>query len=505
MKIRKVLAAFVSATMLIASTCIPAFAYNKPTTDKFNPQVKFAVESIDSEGYAVISASLTIDKALTEVTTNRGKYTGSAWQQISFSFDVNPDIFDGTEVWEKEGAMTVTRSTTADKPAEGKLIITTPGSTPNTMTQTWADPLFKIEAKLKDTSLTVADVERLVLGTLKTATIEFYEWNGVVAAEADYYGYSYGITGAAAQFNDADERIQFCPNPAPAGPVVTSVAITDSADVDLATATVNGGETLQLKAKVEGTGTLTGVDWTATAGTITADGLFTAPAAAKEAQTITVTATSKDDSTKSDTATITVPAATKVAKTVVINEGAESVNTDAEGNVTLTAVVKDQFEDVMDTTVAWSSDNGDVTVVNGVVTAAIKADPYTATITATAGDASDTIVVNVPAAVKVPSVEAIGAKKTADQNAMYWGVKWSNIASPAWKVTLTKEGVAEPRYFNVNLGGAYDTIGGTGEKAFGFYLKVSNIADKFTFKVEDTNSEITATANTEGVSVEELQ
>jgi hypothetical protein len=94
-------------------------------------------------------------------------------------------------------------------------------------------------------------------------------------------------------------------------PTVTGVTVTP------ATATVAGGATQAFAAVVAGE---EGVDseggavavpqdvvWSATAGSITEDGVFTAPAATDEAQTVTVTATSAADASVSGTATVTVP------------------------------------------------------------------------------------------------------------------------------------------------------------------------------------------------------
>jgi uncharacterized protein YjdB len=74
--------------------------------------------------------------------------------------------------------------------------------------------------------------------------------------------------------------------------------------------TLAGNGTQSFSAAVSGTNSPSqAVVWTAAAGSITSGGLFTAPAATLSVQTITVTATSVADSTKSGTAVVTVPAA----------------------------------------------------------------------------------------------------------------------------------------------------------------------------------------------------
>lgn len=82
---------------------------------------------------------------------------------------------------------------------------------------------------------------------------------------------------------------------------VTGVSITPLS------ATVGGGQTQQFSATVSGTGSPSqAVTWAASAGSVTAAGLFTAPASLSTPQTITVTAASAADPTKSARATVTV-------------------------------------------------------------------------------------------------------------------------------------------------------------------------------------------------------
>jgi subtilase family serine protease len=97
----------------------------------------------------------------------------------------------------------------------------------------------------------------------------------------------------------------------------TSVAVT----VTPATASLATGGTQQFTAAVTGS-TNTNVTWTATGGTVSTSGLYTAPATAG---TYTVKATSAADTTKSASATVTVTAAT--AKQLVLNPGFESGST----------------------------------------------------------------------------------------------------------------------------------------------------------------------------------
>jgi uncharacterized protein YjdB len=98
---------------------------------------------------------------------------------------------------------------------------------------------------------------------------------------------------------------------APAPATVTTVTVSPSAP------SVTGGATQTFTATVTGTNSpAQTVTWTASAGSITAGGVFTAPAATASAQTITITARSTVDTTKTGTATVTVAATGTPAPTV---------------------------------------------------------------------------------------------------------------------------------------------------------------------------------------------
>jgi hypothetical protein len=73
-----------------------------------------------------------------------------------------------------------------------------------------------------------------------------------------------------------------------------------------AIATMTGGAKTNFAARVYGDVNNTGVNWSASAGSITAAGVFTAPFPTTAATTVTITATSKIDTSKTATATTTV-------------------------------------------------------------------------------------------------------------------------------------------------------------------------------------------------------
>jgi phosphatidylinositol-3-phosphatase len=94
-----------------------------------------------------------------------------------------------------------------------------------------------------------------------------------------------------------------------------SSAIT-SVSVACNPATVNTNATSQCSATVKGSGNYSSaVTWSASAGTINATGLFTAPASAGA---VTITATSVQDTSKSGNATVTVQSQTTQSKHIVM-------------------------------------------------------------------------------------------------------------------------------------------------------------------------------------------
>jgi len=86
--------------------------------------------------------------------------------------------------------------------------------------------------------------------------------------------------------------------------VFTTSTAAISVSVSPTTATVASGGTQQFSAQITNTSN-TAVTWSATSGTVSASGLFTAPTVTAT-KTVTVTATSVADNTKSSSATVTV-------------------------------------------------------------------------------------------------------------------------------------------------------------------------------------------------------
>jgi ketosteroid isomerase-like protein len=294
-------------------------------------------------------------------------------------------------------------------------------------------------------------------------------------------------------------------------PTVTGVTVTP------ATATVAGGATQAFAAVVAGE---EGVDseggavavpqdvvWSATAGSITEDGVFTAPAATDEAQTVTVTATAKGTDVAAS-ATVTVPKKVYdvVAPVVTGVTVAPAAATVAGGETqTFTATVSgtngndaDNKAVAYSTDVTWTATAGSITDAGVFTAPAATEEDQTITVTATsAADASvsGTATVTVPG-VKAPEVEKVtvtDAKKTLAEefaNTMYWGVK---IAGGAEGVDLLLSDGQDTKAIN-NLG--FEGIELNGDVTFGVYVTLSSarLDRAISLKVTETGTGKSATS-----------
>ena len=149
---------------------------------------------------------------------------------------------------------------------------------------------------------------------------------------------------------------------------ITSVA------VSCAAGTLTVGGTTTCTAAVQGTGSFSSaVTWSASAGTITASGNFTAPASGTS---VTITATSQQDTTKSSSTTITLTPAASTITSVAATCAASSLT--VGGTTTCTAAV--QGTGSFSSAVTWSASAGTITA-SGNFTA--PASGTSVTITAT--------------------------------------------------------------------------------------------------------------------------
>jgi len=183
-------------------------------------------------------------------------------------------------------------------------------------------------------------------------------------------------------------------NPPPANPVVNSVIISP------ASATLAVNATDFFSATVQGTATNTAVTWTASSGTITSAGVYTAPAKTGSA---TITATSVADPTKSASAKVTIAAAPPAVSSISVTPVNASIVTGATQQ--LTATIQGTTSNK---SVTWKTSAGTISTT-GLFTAPTTAG--TATITATsAADNSKSATATITFA--APSVSSITISPT---------------------------------------------------------------------------------------------
>lgn len=166
-----------------------------------------------------------------------------------------------------------------------------------------------------------------------TATLT-YAWNfgdGTTATGASA-SHTFTNTGTSAVTDTV--TLTATDNTGATGTATRTVTVNPGAQTVVVTvsptsASLSTGATQQFTATVTGT-TNTAVTWTATGGTVSTSGLYTAPATAG---TYTVKATSAADTTKSASATVTVTASTGSTLLEAFESGSKTAYTN--GNVTL--------------------------------------------------------------------------------------------------------------------------------------------------------------------------
>ncbi len=120
-----------------------------------------------------------------------------------------------------------------------------------------------------------------------------------------------------------------------------STSTITSVSASCSPSSIQGGQTSQCTASVSGTGNFsTAVTWSASQGSITSSGLFTAPTLPNVALLVTITATSTQDSTKFGTTTVTVSALTPVnnVQPIIVDAGPTALQPNIALNTPYTTV-----------------------------------------------------------------------------------------------------------------------------------------------------------------------
>ncbi|MBV9146090.1 MAG: choice-of-anchor D domain-containing protein, partial [Acidobacteria bacterium] len=237
-----------------------------------------------------------------------------------------------------------------------------------------------------------------------------------------------------------------------------SVAATATTTIAIAptTASLMVGATQQFTATVTGTSN-TAVTWTASGGTVTTGGLYTAP---NTAGTYTVTATSVADTTKSGSATVTV---TAPPPPISVSIAPTTASLQTGGTQQFTATVTG----TSNTAVTWTATGGTVTT-GGLYTAPNTNGTYTMTATSVADttkSASATVNVasfsisgtlgSTASGATIALSGAATANMTADANGNY---TFTGLGNGTYTVTPSKTGyVFSPASQSVTISGSNKT------------------------------------------------
>ena len=209
-----------------------------------------------------------------------------------------------------------------------------------------------------------------------------------------------------------------------------------SVSISPTTASISTGAQKQFAASVSGS-TNTAVTWTASGGSVTSGGLYTAPSSAG---TYTVTATSSADSTKSASAVVTVSQATQVS----ISVSPSTVSLSTGGQEQFTANVSG----TSNTAVTWSASGGTVST-SGLYVAPSAAGTYTIKAVSVADptkSASATASVSVAQAISVSVSPTTVAMPQKWQQQFAATVSGSSNTAVTWSVkqgtgTITQSGL----------------------------------------------------------------
>jgi hypothetical protein len=207
-------------------------------------------------------------------------------------------------------------------------------------------------------------------------------------------------------------------------------------------ATVNSGGTQQFSAQVVNTGN-TSVTWTATAGSISSSGLFTAPTITAD-QSVTVTAKSVADPTKAASASVTVKApvpALGVSPKSVNFSATQGGSNPSQVPVSITNTGGGTLSFTVASDAAWliagpASGTAPATVQLGANIAGLAAGTYTGHITVSAAGASNspatiTVTLTVTAAIPIShSVDLSWNASTSSDVVSYSAYRSSVVGGP---------------------------------------------------------------------------
>lgn len=397
----------VSSLLSVALSCSMIFAFvsnvSAATVEAtpVNPQIIGKVTEIRSGGRAVVEFSLNSDAEYgVEYDESYGEYTGETASGFS-TIQVNLTLSDDVDTLFSaiNGVAVMGQPVTVD----GKSVTYAFGvSNPYEFAQN-GDVLFRLNCTLNNAEMTLDELKTYKLVESFDNIVVYSK----VYAVSDYMlGDLLNDTKYRTDGNgDYDTVTGVFEYTQPAESI-------DSVVVSPATATVAGEGTQQFTVEVTGTAADKSVTWSTDAGSITQDGLFTAPAATDEDQTVIITATSNFDNEVSGKATVTVPAAAPVEQdptTDITGAAVEkgvyfdvTMNGNGEAITDANVVVAGPTEDGGDKEVTFKVINygdieGELSFIIGILTDIAGEYTGTSNVTTGVGAATDSATVAFPA------------------------------------------------------------------------------------------------------------
>jgi len=385
----------------LAATVAPSNATNKAVTWSSSDTAK---ATVSGTGLNATVTAVAPGTAIITVTTQDGSKTATC--TVTVIAPVTVSVSPKTPTLLTNGTQTFTATVTGG-PA-GTSTAVTWSANGGTIDQTGAYTAPATAGTYTVTATSQADDTKSDTATITVTapiavTISPKTENLTVGASHQFTATVTGTTNTAVTWTASGGGIStsgLYTAPATTGTyTVTATSVADTSKSDTATVTVVAGVAVNISpesvtlvtggtqtftAEVTGGSGNTAVTWTATGGTITTAGVYTAP---MMTGTYTVRATSVADATKSDTATVTVvnPVSVSVSpKTVALHTGeAHTFSATVTGGTT------------GNTAVTWSATGGTITTA-GVYTAPSAVGTYTVRATSQADTTkSDTATVTV--------------------------------------------------------------------------------------------------------------
>jgi hypothetical protein len=311
------------------TTATPATSLTFQMTDSGTPTALTATAVLSliittpQIGVSVSAPSTTVDGSdtvtLTATVTNDSSNAGVTWTAPALgslsSLTMATPTYTAPKATTSAQSVTLTATSVSDKTKSGSVTLTIPPA-PGIFTNylTSATEGLAYSATLIGSGGIPPYTWKLISGTLPTG-MSFNPATGVISAAAGTTTET-PATSLTFQMTDSGTPTPLTASKALDFTVYSPIIVT----VGASSTTVDGGDTVTLSQGVAYDGSDAGVTWTAPtigslSSTTSSSPIYTAPAATTSVQSVTITATSVADKTKSGSVTLTIPVAPTITTT----------------------------------------------------------------------------------------------------------------------------------------------------------------------------------------------